>query len=78
MKDKTNSEIIALLTMAMNEKNQTLINKYAYELATRLYMPSVASNFEELLEGFGYRKIEPLIENQITIEEYMRERKKNE
>ena len=75
MKDKTNSEIVALLTMAMNEKNQTLINKYAYELATRLYMPSVASNFEELLEGFGYKQDDS---RQITTEEYMRGRNKNE
>jgi hypothetical protein len=78
MKDKTNKEIVKCLMEAMKLKDQTLINKYAYELAERLYMPSIASNFDELLYGFGYREIDPLKEKQISIEEYMRERKKDD
>lgn len=73
MKDKTTIELVTLLTTAMDEQNQTLINMYAYELTTRLYVPKTGYTFEEILEGFGYREI---IEDdkQISIEEYMRSR----
>lgn len=73
---KTNLELITLLTEAINMQNQPLINTYACELAKRLYIPGRDITFEELMEGFGYRKIEKVDPNQITIEEYMRGRKK--
>lgn len=74
---KTTIELVTLLTAAMDEQNQTLINMYAYELTTRLYVPGKGYSFDDILEGFGYREI---VENdkQITIEEYMRGRKKDE
>lgn len=75
---KTNLEIITLLTEAINMQNQTLINTYACELAKRLYAPERDTTFEELMEGFGYRKIKNVDPNQITIEEYMKEVEKNE
>lgn len=75
---KTNLELITLLTEAINMQNQPLINKYACELAKRLYVPGYDLSFEELMEGFGYRKIEKVDPNQITIEEYIRGRKKDE
>lgn len=75
---KTNLELITLLTEAINMQNQPLINTYACELAKRLYIPGRDTTFEELMEGFGYRKIEKVDPNQITIEEYMRGRKKDE
>ena len=75
---KTNLEITTLLTKAISMQNQPLINIYACELAKRLYVPGCGITFEELMEGFGYRKIEKVDPNQITIEEYMRGRKKDE
>lgn len=75
---KSNLEIITLLTEAISLQNQTLINTYACELAKRLYVPEANMTFEELMEGFGYRKIEKPDEKQITIEEYIRGRKKDD
>ena len=75
MSNKTNDELITLLTQAINMKNQSLINMYAYELATRLYVPNKGYSFESILEGFGYQEIEQN-DKQISIEEYMRDRKK--
>lgn len=75
---KTNIEIITLLTEAISLQNQSLINTYACELAKRLYVPGRGITFEELMEGFGYREIEKVDPNQITIEEYLKEVEKNE
>lgn len=74
MLNKTTNELITLLTQAMSVGNQELINMYAYELTTRLFVPKTGITFEELLDGFGYRNIENN-PNQISIEEYMRGRK---
>lgn len=70
---KTTIELVTLLTEAMNEKNQELINKYAYELTLRLYVPGCNYAFEDILEGFGFKKIEKE-NNQISIDDYMRGR----
>ena len=74
MKELTTAEIVTLLTQAMNEQNQEKINKYAYQLTLRIYVPGTDYAFEDILEGFGYKKIEEP-DRQISIEEYMRERK---
>lgn len=71
MKKYTTNELVNLLTSAINVGDQNLINMYAYELTTRLYVPNEKYTFEETLEGFGFRKIENQIEGQITLEEYM-------
>lgn len=72
---KTNLELITLLTGAIKTKNQDLINIYALELAKRLYVPNDTYTFEETLAGFGYKQDDS---KQITIEEYMRGRKKDD
>ena len=74
MKQLKTFEIIEHLTQAMKTQDQRLINMYAYELATRLFVPDTGHTFEELLEGFGYKKTEQ-DPKQISIEEYMRTRK---
>ena len=71
MKDKTTIELVTLLTAAMDEQNQTLINIYAYELTTRLYVPGKGYSFDDILVGFGYKEIEKE-DGQISIEEYMK------
>lgn len=73
--EKTTLELITLLTKAINMQNQDLINIYALELTKRLYMPNETYTFEETLAGFGYKQDDS---RQITIEEYMRGRKKDE
>lgn len=78
MINKKTHEIINLLTKAVNTKNQELINIYAYELATRLYVPGVGMNFDDLCEGFGYRKTDKINPNQISMEEYMKEVENND
>lgn len=74
MKELTTAEIVTLLTQAMNEQDQERINKYAYQLTLRIYVPESDYSFKEILEGFGYKKIEEP-DRQISIEEYMRGRK---
>lgn len=73
---KTTTEIVELLTGAMNTGNQELINIYAYELTARLYVPGRGYSFDDILEGFGYKEIED--SKQITIDEYLEEIRKNE
>lgn len=73
--DKTTLELITELTGAIKTKNQDLINIYALELTKRLYVPNDTYTFEETLAGFGYKQDDS---RQISIDEYMRGRKKNE
>ena len=73
--DKTILELITILTGAIKIKNQYLINIYALDLAKRLYVPNDTYTFEETLAGFGYKQDDS---RQITIEEYMRGRKKDD
>lgn len=68
-------ELITKLTGAINVNNQDLINIYALKLTKRLYVPNDTYTFEETLAGFGYKQDDS---RQITIEEYMRGRNKNE
>ncbi len=73
--NKTTLELITKLTGAIKVENQDLINIYALELTKRLYVPNDTYTFEETLVGFGYKQDDS---RQITIEEYMRGRNKNE
>ena len=73
--DKTILELITILTGAIKIKNQDLINIYALELAKRLYVPNDTYTFEETLVGFCYKQDDS---RQITIEEYMRGRNKDD
>jgi hypothetical protein len=82
MKNKTTIELVTLLTAAINEGNQSLINIYAQELTARLFVPGKGYSFDDILEGFGYKEIEKN-DRQMSIEEYMegveneRSRKRN-
>lgn len=77
MTELTTTELVGLLTSAINQRDQKLVNIYARELAVRLYFPGSQNAFKELLEGFGYREIEE-DDRQISIDEYMRGRKKDD
>lgn len=74
MERKTTLELITLLTSAISEQNQALINIYAQQLATRLYVPGKGYSFDDVLVGFGYKEIVK-DDRQISIDEYMRGRK---
>lgn len=74
MRDIKTCDLIELLTKAIREQNQELINKCAYELTVRLYVPKKGYSFDDILEGFGYKEI--IDDKQISIEDYMRDRKK--
>ena len=67
-------EIIEHLNKAIKENNQQLINIYACELASILYTKDCGNTMQEIIEGFGYKEIQP-DPRQISIEEYMRGRK---
>ena len=80
MKTISTIRLLELLDKARNENNQELINLYAYELTTRVYVPNPNYTFEDVLYNFGYKmKLKNMIEveqdKQISIEEYMRGRK---
>jgi hypothetical protein len=73
MKEKTTIELVTLLTAAINQQNQTLVNEYAMQLTARLYVPGKGYSFDDILVGFGYKEIEK-DDKQISIEDYMRGR----
>ena len=66
-------DLVELLTKLINEQNQPMINVYAYELATRLFVPNTDHTFEEMLKGFGYKILSE--DRQTSIEDCMRGRK---
>ena len=51
-------EIYHLLIDSIKNNNQSLVNIYAYELATRIYVPNnnLGTTFDDLLTSFGYYK----------------------
>ena len=52
-------DLIGHLNAALAMGNQSSVNLYAYELTYRIYVPNDDVSFEEMLEKFGYKKIEP-------------------
>lgn len=50
--------LISLISEASEKGDQSLINIYAYELATRIWVPNQTTTFTEMLEKFGYRETE--------------------
>ena len=49
-------KLIDYIAAAEKEGSQYWVNIFAYELATRVYVPgNSVSTFEELLEKFGYK-----------------------
>lgn len=82
MKTISTIRLLELLDKARNENNQELINLYAYELTTRVYVPNPNYTFEDVLYNFGYKmKLKNMIEaeenKQITIDDIMRGRNEN-
>lgn len=69
-------DLVNLLEKSIKIGEQALINKYAYELTCRLYVPYSWCTFEQMLESFGYKEINKYDSKQISIEEYVRKREK--
>ena len=50
--------LLKCLSEAEKNGNQTLVNICAYELACRQYVPNKGMNFDDLVNGYGYKEIE--------------------
>lgn len=50
--------LIDFLSEAYKNGEQGLVNLYAYELATRIWIPNKETSFIDMLKEFGYKKIE--------------------
>lgn len=50
--------LINFLSEAYKNEEQGLVNIYAYELATRIWVPNKETSFTDMLKEFGYRRIE--------------------
>ena len=58
LKTTSTIKLVELWSQALIANNQSFINIYAYELAARIWVPNQEQTFEDLLEKFGYKKIE--------------------
>lgn len=50
--------LINFLSEAYENEEQGLVNIYAYELTTRIWVPNEEISFTDMLKEFGYKKIE--------------------
>lgn len=50
--------LINFLSEAYKNEEQGLVNIYAYELATRIWVPNEETSFTDMLKEFGYKRIE--------------------
>ena len=50
--------LINLLSEAYKNEEQGLVNIYAYELTTRIWVPNEETSFTDMLKDFGYKRIE--------------------
>lgn len=50
--------LINLLSEAYKNGEQGLVNIYAYELTTRIWVPNEETSFTDMLKEFGYKRIE--------------------
>ena len=50
--------LINLLSEAYKNEEQGLVNIYAYELTTRIWVPNEETSFTDMLKEFGYKRIE--------------------
>ena len=50
--------LINLLSEAYKNEEQGLVNIYAYELTTRIWVPNKETSFTDMLKEFGYKRIE--------------------
>ena len=51
-------DLLTYISSAEKEGNQKLANIYIFELVYRLYVPEAGISFEDMLNKFGYVKIE--------------------
>ena len=56
MQELKTMSTVDLINLICNIKDQLLINKIAYELTCRIYVPNQEKTFEEMLYSFGYVK----------------------
>ena len=59
--------LINFLSTPGNEENQYMINRCAYELACRTYVPGKGVEFDDLLKNFGYQFDDIKEENNKTL-----------
>lgn len=50
--------LINFLSEAYKNEEQGLVNIYAYELTTRIWIPNKETSFTDMLKEFGYKRIE--------------------
>ena len=50
--------LINFLSEAYKNEEQGLVNIYAYELTTRIWVPNEETLFTDMLKDFGYKRIE--------------------
>lgn len=50
--------LINFLSEAYKNEEQGLVNIYAYELTTRIWVPNKETSFTDMLKEFGYKRIE--------------------
>lgn len=50
--------LINFLSEAYKNEEQGLVNIYAYELTTRIWVPNEEISFTDMLKEFGYKRIE--------------------
>lgn len=50
--------LINFLSEAYKNGEQGLVNIYAYELTTRIWVPNKETSFTDMLKEFGYKRIE--------------------
>lgn len=50
--------LINFLSEAYKNEEQGLVNIYAYELTTRIWVPNEETSFTDMLKDFGYKRIE--------------------
>lgn len=50
--------LINFLSEAYENEEQGLVNIYAYELTTRIWVPNEEISFTDMLKEFGYKRIE--------------------
>lgn len=58
MKQYSIRELMLLLKNAtLNEEDQEVINFYALELASKIYVPNCGQSYEDLLNTLGYKDV---------------------
>ena len=58
IKDMNLFDLVPTLISAIEDKDQEKINIYAYELTSRIWVPTIDMTFNELLESYGYKEPE--------------------